>query len=152
MGKRTRRLGSRRSAEGDRLLPVGKGDFTGAQVAKSAGHSLSTCCCIDSCPIFPFSGEIQWQFFWFVLFFSICNECLFLRISKGNYIILIIIHAYIFIYFLFFLIFIQLQLSAFSPHPSTPPQPIPPPSPTSTLPLDFALVSFIAAPVDPSSF
>ena len=45
-------------------------------------------------------------------------------------------------------IFIQLQLSAFSPHPSTPPQPVPPPSPT-TLPLDFVLVSFIVAPVDP---
>ena len=50
----------------------------------------------------------------------------------------------------FFFIFIQLQLSAFSPHPSTPPQPVPPPSPTSTLPLDFVLVSFIVAPIDPS--
>ena len=49
-----------------------------------------------------------------------------------------------------FLIFIQLQLSAFSPHPFPPPQPIPPPSPTSTLPLDFVLVSFIVAPIDPS--
>ena len=47
-------------------------------------------------------------------------------------------------------IVIQLQLSAFSPHPSTPPQPNPPPSPTSTLPLDFVLVSFIVALVDPS--
>ena len=47
-------------------------------------------------------------------------------------------------------IFIQLQLSAFSPHPSTPPQAVPPPSPTSTLPLDFVLVSFIVAPIDPS--
>ena len=46
--------------------------------------------------------------------------------------------------------FIQLQLSAFSPPPSTPPQPVPPPSPTSTLPLDFVLVSFIVAPIDPS--
>ena len=49
-----------------------------------------------------------------------------------------------------FIFFIQLQLSAFSPHPSTPPQPVPPPSPTSILPLDFVLVSFIVAPVDPS--
>ena len=49
-----------------------------------------------------------------------------------------------------FLIFIQLQLSAFSPHPYAPPQPVPPPSPTSTLPLDFVLVSFIVAPIDPS--
>ena len=49
-----------------------------------------------------------------------------------------------------FKIVIQLQLSAFSPHPSTPPQPIPPPSPFSILPLDFILVSFIVAPVDPS--
>ena len=47
-------------------------------------------------------------------------------------------------------IFIQLQLSAFSPHPSTPHQPVPPPSPSSTLPLNFVLVSFIVAPVDPS--
>ena len=47
-------------------------------------------------------------------------------------------------------IFIQLQLSAFSPLPSTSPQPVPPPSPTSTLPLDFVLVSFIVAPIDPS--
>ena len=47
-------------------------------------------------------------------------------------------------------IFIQLQLSAFSPLPSTPPQPVPPPSTTSTLPLDFVLVSFIVAPIDPS--
>ena len=47
-------------------------------------------------------------------------------------------------------IFIQLQLSAFSPHPSTPPRPVPPPSPTSTLPLDFVLVSFIVAPIEPS--
>ena len=53
-------------------------------------------------------------------------------------------------YFFSFLIFIQLQLSAFSPHPSTPPQPVPPPSPISTLPLDFVLVSFIVAPIDPS--
>ena len=48
-------------------------------------------------------------------------------------------------------IFIHLQLSAFSPLPSTPPQPVPPPSPTSTLPFDFVLVSFIVAPIDPSS-
>ena len=47
-------------------------------------------------------------------------------------------------------IFIHLQLSAFSPHPSTPPKPVPPPSPTSNLPLDFVLVSFIVAPIDPS--
>ena len=47
-------------------------------------------------------------------------------------------------------IVIQLQLSAFSPYPSTSPQPIPPPSPISTLPLDFVLVSFIVATVDPS--
>ena len=47
-------------------------------------------------------------------------------------------------------IFIQLQFSAFSPLPSTPSQPVPPPSPTSTLPLDFVLVSFIVAPIDPS--
>ena len=39
----------------------------------------------------------------------------------------------------------MLQLSAFSPLPSTPP-----PSLTSTLPLDFVLVSFIVAPIDPS--
>ena len=51
---------------------------------------------------------------------------------------------------IYLFIFIQLQLSAFSPHPSTPPQPIPPLSPTSTLPLDFVLVSFIVAPIDPS--
>ena len=51
---------------------------------------------------------------------------------------------------IFIFIVIQLQLSAFSPHPSTPPQPVPPPSPTSTLPLDFVLVSFIVAPVNPS--
>ena len=49
-----------------------------------------------------------------------------------------------------FLICIQLQLSAFSPLLSTPPQPVPPASPTSTLPLDFVLVSFIVAPIDPS--
>ena len=36
------------------------------------------------------------------------------------------------------------------PHPSTPPKPVPPPSPTATLPLDFVLVSFIVAPIDPS--
>ena len=47
-------------------------------------------------------------------------------------------------------IYIQLQLSAFSPLPSTPPQPVPPPSPTSNLPLDFVLVSFIVAPINPS--
>ena len=47
-------------------------------------------------------------------------------------------------------IFILLQSSAFSPHPSTPPQPVPHPSPTSTLSLDFVLVSFIVAPIDPS--
>ena len=41
-------------------------------------------------------------------------------------------------------------MSAFSPLPSTPPQPVPPPSPTSILPLDFVLVSFIVAPIDPS--
>ena len=41
-------------------------------------------------------------------------------------------------------------LSAFSPLPSNPPQPVPPPSPISTLPLDFVLVSFIVAPIDPS--
>ena len=52
--------------------------------------------------------------------------------------------------FFIFIFFIQLQLSAFSPHPSTPPQPVPLPSPTSTLPLDFVLVSFIVAPIDPS--
>ena len=51
--------------------------------------------------------------------------------------------------YLFIFIFIQLQLSAFSPDPSTPPQPVPLPSPTSTLPLDFVLVSFIVAPIDP---
>ena len=55
-----------------------------------------------------------------------------------------------FFFLIYLLNFIQLQLSAFSPLPSTPPQPIPPPSPTSTLPLDFVLVSFIVAPVDPS--
>ena len=54
------------------------------------------------------------------------------------------------VYLKIFFIVIPLQLSAFSPHPSTPPQPIPPPSPTSTLPLDFVLVSFIVAPIDPS--
>ena len=54
------------------------------------------------------------------------------------------------LHFIYFFIVIQLQLSAFSPHPSTPSQPIPPPSPTSTLPLDFVLVSFIVAPVNPS--
>ena len=53
-------------------------------------------------------------------------------------------------YFILFYFFIQLQLSAFSPHPSTPPQPVLPPSPTTTLPLDFVLVSFIVAPIDPS--
>ena len=59
---------------------------------------------------------------------------------------------YLFIYWIFkiFFIIIQLQLSAFSPHPSTPPQPNPPPSSTSTLPLDFVLVSFIVAPINPS--
>ena len=51
---------------------------------------------------------------------------------------------------LFYFFFIQLQLSAFSPYPSTPSQPVPPPSPTSTLPLDFVLVSFIVALIDPS--
>ena len=67
--------------------------------------------------------------------------------------------SFFLIFFIFGLIFfslnfffIQLQLSAFSPHPSTPPQPIPPPSPTSTLPLDFVLVAFIVAPVDPSPY
>ena len=55
-----------------------------------------------------------------------------------------------YVFFFNFFIVIQLQLSAFSPYPSTPPQPIPPPSLTSTLPLDFVLVSFIVAPVDPS--
>ena len=50
----------------------------------------------------------------------------------------------------FFIFFIQLQLFVFSPHPSTPPQPVPSPCPTSTLPLDFVLVSFIVAPIDPS--
>ena len=52
--------------------------------------------------------------------------------------------------FFFNFIVIQLQFYAFSPHPSTPAQPNPPPSPTSTLPLDFVLVSFIVAPIDPS--
>ena len=41
-------------------------------------------------------------------------------------------------------------MSAFSPYPSTLPRPVPPPSPTSTFPLDFVLVSFIVAPIDPS--
>ena len=58
---------------------------------------------------------------------------------------------WLFFKFILFYFFIQLQLSAFSPHPSTPPQPVPPPSPTFTLPLDFVLVSFIVAPIDPSS-
>ena len=58
------------------------------------------------------------------------------------------LHISLFLINLF--IFIQLQLSAFSPLPSTPPQPVPPPSPTTTLPLDFVLVSFIVAPIDPS--
>ena len=57
----------------------------------------------------------------------------------------------IFYFLISLFIFIQLQLSAFSPYPSTPPPPIPPPSLTSTLPLDFVLVSFRVAPVDPSS-
>ena len=52
--------------------------------------------------------------------------------------------------FIYLFIYIQLQLSAFSPHPSTPPQPVPSPSPTSPLSLDFVLVSFIVAPIDPS--
>ena len=56
----------------------------------------------------------------------------------------------LYIFLNLFNFFIQLQLSALSPHPSTPPQPVPPPSPTSTLPLDFVLVSFILAPIDPS--
>ena len=60
-------------------------------------------------------------------------------------------HIFLILFFKIYLfIFIQLQLSAFSPLPSTPPQPVPPPSPTSTLPLDFVLVSFIVAPIDPS--
>ena len=65
-------------------------------------------------------------------------------------IITIISIIYLFIFLFFKLFFIQLQFSVFSPHPSTPPQPVPPPSPTSTLPLDFVLVSFIVAPIDPS--
>ena len=46
-------------------------------------------------------------------------------------------------------IVIQLQLSAFSSHPSPHPSQSHVPSLTSTLPLDFVLVSFIVAPVNP---
>ena len=60
-----------------------------------------------------------------------------------------LVHYFI-IFLIYSFIFIQLQLSAFSPHPSTPPQSVLPPSHTSTLPLDFVLVSFIVAPIDPA--
>lgn len=90
VGEHTRRLGSRRSAEGHQVLPAGKGDFAGAQVAKSAGTEhillyrvLPKTSVLRRYPVVDF----------FLL--SLCKECLFLRISKGNYIILIIINAYI---------------------------------------------------------
>ena len=78
-----------------------------------------------------------------VMYHEVCPEGIWSCTMKNTDLFI-----YLYIFKLINLFLFSYNCLHFLPFP--PPHPVPPPSPTSTLPLDFVLVSFIVAPIDPS--